>query len=126
MGHQTSGPGLVAVHPTLSWESKDKIRDVLASVLKRAVRKYALLERNPIEAIELPPDKIGKRTKMPYLTPEQFDQLVSAMPEPYSTSQSAIFRRDPVRFLATMMVKDLNSNCLSLSPLSVRFWLRRG
>ena len=25
-----------------------------------------------------------------------------------------------VRFLATMMVKDLNSNCLSLSPLSVR------
>jgi NADPH2:quinone reductase len=32
----------------------------------------------------------------------------------------------PVRFLATMMVKDLNSNCLSLSPLSVRFRLRRG
>jgi hypothetical protein len=26
-------------------------------------------------------------------------------------SQSAVFRRDPVRFLATMMVKDLNSNC---------------
>jgi hypothetical protein len=25
-----------------------------------------------------------------------------------------------------MMVKDLNSNCLSLSPLSVRFCLRRG
>src|ERR1700737_137588 len=41
-------------------------------------------------------------------------------------SQSAIFRRDPVRFLDTMMVKDLSSNCLSLSPLSVRFGLRRG
>jgi len=41
-------------------------------------------------------------------------------------SQSAIFRRDPVRFLATMMVKDLNSNCPSLSPLSVPFCLRRG
>ena|SRR6266576_717131 len=41
-------------------------------------------------------------------------------------SQSAIFRRDPVRFLATMMVKDLSANCLSLSPLSVRFCLRRG
>ena len=40
-------------------------------------------------------------------------------------SQSAIFRRDSVRFLATMMVKDLNSNSLSLSPLSVRFGLRR-
>ena len=36
-------------------------------------------------------------------------------------SQSAVFRRDPVRFLATMMAKDLNSNCLSLSPLSVRY-----
>jgi len=34
--------------------------------------------------------------------------------------QSANFRRDPSRFLATMMVKDLTSNCLSLSPLSVR------
>jgi integrase len=77
--------GLPAAHPTLSWESKDKIRDVLASVLKRAVRKYALLERNPMEAIELPPDKIGRRTKMPYLTPEQFDELVTAMPEPYAT-----------------------------------------
>jgi hypothetical protein len=41
-------------------------------------------------------------------------------------SQSAIFRRDPVRFLATVMVKDLTSNCPSLSPLSVRFSLRRG
>jgi hypothetical protein len=41
-------------------------------------------------------------------------------------SQSGIFRRDPVRFLITMMAKDLNSNCLSLSPLSVRFCLRRG
>jgi len=41
-------------------------------------------------------------------------------------SQSAIGRRDPVRSLATMMVKDLNSNCLSFSPLSVRFCLRRG
>jgi hypothetical protein len=36
-------------------------------------------------------------------------------------SQSAIFRRDPVQFLTAMMVKDLNSNYLSLSPLSVRF-----
>ena len=32
-------------------------------------------------------------------------------------SQSAVFRRDPVRFLATMMVKDFNSHC----PRSDRF-----
>jgi len=36
-------------------------------------------------------------------------------------SQSAVFWRDPVRFLATMMGKDLNSHSPSLSPLSVRF-----
>jgi integrase len=74
-----------AAYPTLGWESKDKIRDVLASVLKKAARKYGLLERNPMEVIELPPDRIGKRRKMPYLTPEQFDQLVTAMSEPYAT-----------------------------------------
>jgi len=77
--------GMAATNPTLRWESKDKIRDVLASVLKRAWRKYGLLERNPMEAIELPPDKIGRRINMPYLTPEQFDLLVNAMPEPYAT-----------------------------------------
>jgi hypothetical protein len=33
--------------------------------------------------------------------------------------QSAIFRRDPVRFPATMMAKDLDSNCPSLSQLLV-------
>jgi integrase len=69
----------------LGWESKDKIRDVLASVLRKAVRKYGLLDSNPMEVIELPPDKSRKRRRMPYLTPEQFDELVTAMPEPYAT-----------------------------------------
>ena len=40
-------------------------------------------------------------------------------------SQSAIFRRDWIPFLTTMMVKDLDPDGLSLSPLSVRFGLRR-
>jgi hypothetical protein len=39
-------------------------------------------------------------------------------------SQSAIFRRDPLRFPATMMAKDLNSNCPSLSPLLSAAWLK--
>jgi hypothetical protein len=39
-------------------------------------------------------------------------------------SQSAIFPRDSVRFLAAMMVKDSNSNCLSLSPLLSATWLK--
>jgi hypothetical protein len=43
-------------------------------------------------------------------------------------SQSAVFPRDPFRFLATMMVKDLNSKYLSsqsaLSPLLSAAWLK--
>ena len=45
---------------------------------------------------------------------------------PKIEARSAVFRLDPVRFLPMMMVKDLTSNRLSLSPLSVRFGLRRG
>jgi hypothetical protein len=58
---------MAAANPTLGWESKDKIRDVLASVLKKAARKYGLLEGNPMEMIQLPSDTTGKRRKMPYL-----------------------------------------------------------
>jgi integrase len=39
---------------------------------------------NPIEGIQLPPNKTGKRKK-PFLSPEQFDELVHAIPEPYAT-----------------------------------------
>jgi integrase len=69
----------------LSGESRDKIRDVLASVLRTAVKKYGLLVSNPIEGIQLPPNKTGKRKTKPFLSPEQFDELVCAMPEPYAT-----------------------------------------
>ncbi|SRR5713101_1109723 len=107
--------GMAAANPTLGWESKDKIRDVLASVLKRAVRKYALLERNPMEAIELPPDKIGKRTKMPYLTPEQFDELVTAMPEPYATMVCvAIYTGLRISELVALRWQDLGPDSIAV------------
>ena len=70
---------------TLGRESRDKIRDVLSSVLRTAWKKYDLLVRNPMEGIELPPSKIGKRKTKPHITPEQFDELVNEIPEPYST-----------------------------------------
>ncbi|HZW91585.1 MAG TPA: tyrosine-type recombinase/integrase [Candidatus Eremiobacteraceae bacterium] len=107
--------GMTAANPTLGWESKDKIRDVLASVLKRAVRKYALLEKNPMEAIQLPPDKIGKRTKMPYLTPEQFDQLVSMMCEPYATMvYVAIYTGLRISELVALRWQDLGPDSISI------------
>lgn len=59
---------------TLSFESKDKIRDTLSSILGSAVR-YGYLVKNPVEGVRLPPDKKGRRIK-PYITPQQFESLV--------------------------------------------------
>ena len=68
---------------TLSHESKDKIRDVLSSVLGSAV-KYEYLVKNPVEGVKLPPAKTGKRNK-PFITQETFDELVALVREPYAT-----------------------------------------
>ena len=67
----------------LSHESMDKIRDVLSSILKSAVR-YELLVKNPVEGIRLPKPKQGKRSK-PFLSPEQFTALVNLIAEPYAS-----------------------------------------
>ena len=67
----------------LSHESKDKIRDVLSSVLGSAV-KYEYLVKNPVEGVKLPPAKSGKRVK-PFITPEMFEDLVVLVREPYAT-----------------------------------------
>jgi integrase len=67
----------------LSHESKDKIRDVLSSVLRSAVQ-FNLLVKNPVEGLKLPPPKHGRRSK-PYVTPEQFHALMNLMAEPYAT-----------------------------------------
>jgi ATP-dependent helicase/nuclease subunit A len=69
---------------TLGQESKDKIRDVLSSILRSAVG-YGLLVKNPVEGVRLPTSKRGKRKAKPHITPEQFEQLVNEIPEPYST-----------------------------------------
>jgi hypothetical protein len=58
----------------LAHESKDKIKDVLSSVLGSALQ-YGLLVKNPVEGIRLPPERRGKRKTKPHVTPEQFEQL---------------------------------------------------
>ena len=68
----------------LSHESKDKIRDVLSSILQSAVT-YGLLVKNPAENIKLPPEKRGKRYNKPYITPQQFEALLELIAEPYAS-----------------------------------------
>jgi len=99
----------------LGTESKDKIRDVLASVLKLAAKKYGLLDRNPMEMIQLPRSKVGKRKSMPYLTPEQFDDLITLMPEPYSTMvYVAIYTGLRISELVALTWKDLGCDSINV------------
>jgi integrase len=60
-----------------------KVRDALSSILRSAVR-YGFLVKNPLDDLQLPPDKRGRRSK-PVVSPEQFDALVELVPEPYAT-----------------------------------------
>lgn len=68
----------------LSHESRDKIRDVLSSILGSAVG-YGLLVNNPVEGVRLPRDKRPKFAVKPHISPEQFHLLVELIPEPYAT-----------------------------------------
>jgi hemolysin III len=69
---------------TLAHDSKDKIRDVLSGILGSAVQ-YGLLVKNPVEVVRMPVEKRGKRKTKPHVTPEQFEQLVNEVPEPYAS-----------------------------------------
>ena len=69
----------------LAYESIDKVRDVLASILWTAREKYRLMSDDPMEHIQLPRPHRGKRNPKPHITPEQFDELMTAVPEPYAT-----------------------------------------
>jgi hypothetical protein len=60
----------------LAHESRDKIKDVLSSILGSAVQ-YGLLVKNPVEGIRLPAERRGKRKTKPHVTPEQFDSCSS-------------------------------------------------
>lgn len=67
----------------LSQESKDKVRDVLSSILGSAVT-YGLLVKNPVDGVRLPAAKTGKRRK-PFITSAVFELLMKCIVEPYAT-----------------------------------------
>ena len=95
-------------------ESRDKIRDVLSSVLGSAVQ-YGLLVRNAAEAIRLPAERRGRKRAKPFLPPEQFDQLMDRIPEPYATMvYVAIYTGLRVSELAGLRRNDLGENSITI------------
>ena len=67
----------------IAYPSVLKIRDALSSILRSSVR-YGFLVKNPLDGLQLPPDKRGRHPK-PFISPDQFSQLIKGIPEPYAT-----------------------------------------
>jgi len=98
----------------LSHESKDKIRDVLSSILGSAVQ-YGLLVKNPVEGVRLPAERSGRRKSKPVVSPEQFDQLIASIPEPYATMvYVAIYTGLRVSELAGLRWNDIQPDSITI------------
>jgi integrase len=98
----------------LQHESRDKIRDVLATVLRSAV-DYDLLVKNPVEGVRMPPDRIGRRRSKPYITPQQFDGLIAQIPEPYASMvYVATFTGLRVSELAGLRWNDIHESSITI------------
>jgi len=98
----------------LARESRDKIRDVLSSVLGSAVR-YQLLLSNPVENVRMPAERRGKRRNKPYLTPDQFNLLLERIPEPYATMVFvAIYTGLRVSELAGLKWEDIHEDSITI------------
>jgi integrase len=69
--------GLELAHPSVV-----KVRDAFSSVLRSAVPDFLI--KNPLDGLRLPPDKRGRRSK-PHISPQQFNNLVELVPEPYAS-----------------------------------------
>jgi len=104
----------------LSHESRDKIRDVMSSILGSAVR-YHLLVKNPMEGLLLPPNRVGKRVKKPNITSEQFEQILSGIPEPYATMlYVAVYSGLRVSELIGLRWNDVGDDCLMVDERCCR------
>jgi len=98
----------------LAHESRDKIRDVLSSVLASAV-KYEFLVRNSAENVRMPAEKRGKKRNKPYLSVQQLEQLIELIPEPYATMvYVAIYTGLRVSELAGLKWDDIHEDSITI------------
>lgn len=98
----------------LAHESRDKIRDVLSSVLRSAV-EYGLLARNPVEVVRMPAERRGKKRNKPFLGPARFHQLLELIAEPYATMvYVAIYTGLRVSELAGLRWEDIHEESITI------------
>jgi integrase len=98
----------------LSHESRDKIRDVLASILSAAV-KYGMLASNPAENVRIPAERRGRTRAKPFLYPNQFDEFLTRVPEPYASMlYVAIYTGLRVSELASLRWNDVGEKTLTI------------
>ena len=98
---------------SLAYESTDKIRDVLSSILRSAVQ-YGFLVTNPVEGLRLPRAKRGKLSK-PFIRPEQFSVLIAVIPEPYATMvYVAVFTGLRVSELAALRWRNVHEDSITI------------
>jgi integrase len=98
----------------LSRESRDKVRDVLSAVL-RSAKEYGVMLTNPAETVRVPADKRGKKKFKQHLTPEQFENLLLLIPEPYaSMAFVAIYTGLRVSELAGLRWDDIHEDSITI------------
>lgn len=98
----------------LAQESLDKVRDVLASILKRAVR-HGLLTQSPMVGFELPRAKHQTPRVKQFVRPEQFDALVARVQEPYATmAYVAIYTGLRVSELIGLRWNDIHTDSITI------------
>src|SRR6185312_4339103 len=84
-------------------------------IFARAHRKYHLLASNPMEGVQLPRSRTGRRRQKAHVNPEQFNELLSLIPEPYATMvYVAVYTGLRVSELIGLRWEDIHENSITI------------